>query len=142
VEDTLHRDTGGQGLDVGLGVGDAPRVARRLLQLVQRHVDDFAVLMDGLDLLGHGLPYRDLWEWYGRWSSGEMPSWQSRRNLVNGLSVISSRGSHMAELQAGSHPSPLVGRELTGRSRNCASGLHLPKPKNNFKLLDCSAARL
>lgn len=29
------------------------------------------------------LPYRDLWEWYGRWSSGDMPSWQSRRNFVN-----------------------------------------------------------
>jgi hypothetical protein len=30
-------------------------------------------------------PYRDLWEWYGRWSSGDMPSWQSRRNFVNDL---------------------------------------------------------
>jgi hypothetical protein len=29
------------------------------------------------------LPYRDLWEWYGRWSSGDMPSWQSRRHFVN-----------------------------------------------------------
>jgi hypothetical protein len=31
------------------------------------------------------LPYRDLWEWYGRWSSGDMPSWQSRRNFVSDL---------------------------------------------------------
>jgi hypothetical protein len=31
------------------------------------------------------LPYRDLWEWYGRWSSGDMPSWQSRRQFVNAL---------------------------------------------------------
>ena len=31
------------------------------------------------------LPYRDLWDWYGRWSSGDMPSWQSRRQFVNGL---------------------------------------------------------
>jgi len=31
------------------------------------------------------LPYRDLWEWYGRWSSGDFPSWQSRRQFVNDL---------------------------------------------------------
>ncbi len=31
------------------------------------------------------LPYRDLWEWYGRWSSGDLPSWQSRRNFVTAL---------------------------------------------------------
>lgn len=31
------------------------------------------------------LPYRDLWEWYGRWSSGDLPSWQSRRQFVNAL---------------------------------------------------------
>ena len=31
------------------------------------------------------LPFRDLWEWYGRWSSGDMPTWQSRRRFVNDL---------------------------------------------------------
>ncbi len=31
------------------------------------------------------LSYRDLWEWYGRWSTGDMPSWQSRRHFVNNL---------------------------------------------------------
>src|SRR5262249_37923510 len=30
-------------------------------------------------------PYRDLWQWYERWSSGDMPSWRSRRSFVNGL---------------------------------------------------------
>ncbi len=35
--------------------------------------------------LENPLPYRDLWEWYGRWSSGDMPSWQSRRQFVNDL---------------------------------------------------------
>jgi hypothetical protein len=24
-------------------------------------------------------PYGDLWAWYGRWSAGDLPSWQSRR---------------------------------------------------------------
>ena len=29
------------------------------------------------------LPYRDLWEWYGRWSNGDMPKWAQRRTFVN-----------------------------------------------------------
>jgi hypothetical protein len=33
----------------------------------------------------NSFPYRDLWQWYERWSSGDMPSWQSRRSFVNGL---------------------------------------------------------
>ena len=33
--------------------------------------------------IANPIPYRDLWEWYGRWSGGEMPSWQSRRTFVN-----------------------------------------------------------
>jgi hypothetical protein len=28
------------------------------------------------------IPYADLWEWYGRWSSGDLPSYQSRRNFL------------------------------------------------------------
>jgi hypothetical protein len=28
------------------------------------------------------LPYRDLWEWYARWSSGDLPTWASRRKFV------------------------------------------------------------
>jgi hypothetical protein len=43
------------------------------------------------------LPYGSLWEWYGRWSSGDMPSWQSRR-------------THIAEIF-----SPLINRLKTGR---------------------------
>jgi hypothetical protein len=30
-------------------------------------------------------PYADLWDWYGRWSSGDLPSYQSRRQFVNEL---------------------------------------------------------
>jgi len=58
------------------------------------------------------LPYRDLWEWYGRWSSGDMPSWQSRRNFVNGLF-----GDLMRLVQqstSGRRPAPV---EATGWTR-------------------------
>ncbi len=27
-------------------------------------------------------PYSDLWKWYGRWSSGDLPTYQSRREYV------------------------------------------------------------
>ena len=30
-------------------------------------------------------PFADLWEWYGRWSSGDLPSYQSRRAFVGRL---------------------------------------------------------
>lgn len=30
-------------------------------------------------------PYSDLWEWYGKWSSGDLPTYQSRRNYINEL---------------------------------------------------------
>lgn len=30
-------------------------------------------------------PYIDLWAWYGKWSSGDLPTYQSRRTYINGL---------------------------------------------------------
>jgi hypothetical protein len=30
-------------------------------------------------------PHGDLWAWYGRWSSGDMPSWGSRRAFISGM---------------------------------------------------------
>jgi hypothetical protein len=56
------------------------------------------------------IPYRDLWEWYGRWSSGDMPSWQSRRNFVNNLFGVVVRSIQEKPGQ----PSPL---EPTGWTR-------------------------
>ncbi|MHB8178349.1 MAG: hypothetical protein ACYDA5_10370 [Vulcanimicrobiaceae bacterium] len=29
------------------------------------------------------LPYNNLWDWYGRWSSGDLPTYQSRRTYVS-----------------------------------------------------------
>jgi len=53
--------------------------------------DAFLISFDAVDLqlrsrgLENPLPYSDLWDWYGRWSSGDMPTYQSRRTFVNGL---------------------------------------------------------
>lgn len=30
-------------------------------------------------------PYSDLWEWYGKWSSGDLPTYQSRRQYITEL---------------------------------------------------------
>jgi hypothetical protein len=30
-------------------------------------------------------PHRELWSWYGRWSSGDLPTYQSRRVYVSDL---------------------------------------------------------
>jgi len=37
-----------------------------------------------LNLLGldNPNPYKDLWEWYGRWSQGDLPSYASRRTFI------------------------------------------------------------
>jgi hypothetical protein len=31
------------------------------------------------------VPYRSLWDWYGRWKQGDMPSYQARREYANKL---------------------------------------------------------
>lgn len=41
---------------------------------------DAALRERGLD---NPNPYSDLWEWYGRWSSGDLPSYQSRRQFLS-----------------------------------------------------------
>lgn len=46
-----------------------------------RTYDDVAI-----ELVSRGvenpIPYRDLWQWHGRWTSGDLPSWASRRAFV------------------------------------------------------------
>ena len=31
------------------------------------------------------VPYSDLWDWYGKWSSGDLPTYRSRREYIKGL---------------------------------------------------------
>jgi hypothetical protein len=35
--------------------------------------------------LAHTNPFPDLWDWYGRWSGGDLPSYRSRREFVGHL---------------------------------------------------------
>lgn len=49
------------------------------------------------------IPFGSLWDWYGRWSSGDLPTYQSRRTYVSELI------------------SPLITRIRTGRA-------HIPPP--------------
>jgi hypothetical protein len=37
-------------------------------------------------------PYRSLWDWYGRWKQGDLPTYQSRREYVNELFAPVFRG--------------------------------------------------
>jgi hypothetical protein len=30
-------------------------------------------------------PYKDLWDWYGKWSSGDLPTYKCRREYIKGL---------------------------------------------------------
>jgi hypothetical protein len=60
-----------------------PRIAEVQAEFAARY-DEFATELTNRQI-ENPLPYRDLWEWYGRWSSGDLPSWQSRRQFVNDL---------------------------------------------------------
>lgn len=35
--------------------------------------------------LRNPVPYSDLWDWYGKWSSGDLPTYRSRRDYIRGL---------------------------------------------------------
>jgi hypothetical protein len=45
---------------------------------------DYKVVVDELQKRGihNSLAYPDLWQWYGRWSSGDLPTYRSRRSYV------------------------------------------------------------
>jgi|SRR3954451_10054912 len=51
----------------------------------------FSFLYDEVDselrarAIENPLPYRSLWDWYGRWKQGDLPTYQSRREFVNDM---------------------------------------------------------
>lgn len=48
---------------------------------------DYDAVADALSARGmeNPIPYRSLWDWYGHWSSGDLPSYQSRRAFVSSI---------------------------------------------------------
>ncbi len=47
----------------------------------------YSQLASGLTAMGlrNPIPYSDLWDWYGKWSSGDLPTYRSRREYLRGL---------------------------------------------------------
>jgi|GEM_PF-1325179 len=58
---------------------------------IQEKNDEYQQRRKRIILQLHGLgisdpnPYADLWAWYGKWSSGDLPTYQSRRNYISQL---------------------------------------------------------
>lgn len=60
-----------------------PRIEDVNHQFQQTYADVAAVLARrGLE---NPLPYGNLWDWHGRWSSGDLPTYRSRRTFVGEL---------------------------------------------------------
>jgi hypothetical protein len=71
-----------RGLMIAVATG-GPRIQEVNNQYIQRRARIVA------ELQRRGLadpnPHSDLWAWYGRWSAGDLPGWQSRRVYIGGL---------------------------------------------------------
>ena len=62
--------------------------------------------------INNSIPYPDLWDWYGRWRSGDLPSYQSRRQIT--AEII---GPLIAEVRQLATGSPMVQVKPTGWQR-------------------------
>ena len=66
-------------------------------------VADKELCARGLD---HANPFPDLWDWYGRWSSGDLPSYRSRREFV--ASLLNPMIEQVRAYRSGAVASPAV----------------------------------
>jgi hypothetical protein len=60
-----------------------PRIQERNQEYIQRRRAVGALLLKYN--LQDPNPYSDLWAWYGRWSGGDLPTYQSRRQYIAGM---------------------------------------------------------
>ena len=59
----------------------------RIQSVSHDYYDRYSLFTERLETLGlqNPIPYSDLWDWYGKWSSGDLPTYQSRREYIRGL---------------------------------------------------------
>ena len=81
-QELLHALDGLKATMIAVATG-GPRIASEQVSFTEVF-DEVAKDLDRREVQ-NPLPYRDLWGWYDRWTSGDMPSWQSRRHFVNDL---------------------------------------------------------
>lgn len=58
-------------------------------------------------------PFRDIWEWYGRWSSGDLPQWRDRRIFLS--EMYRPLKDQLEEMSSGDRSG--LGAEPTGWER-------------------------
>ena len=59
----------------------------RIDSVNQDYRDSYSLFTERLETVGlqNPIPYSDLWDWYGKWSSGDLPTYRSRRQYIRGL---------------------------------------------------------
>ena len=82
VEDTLRQLDHLRNIMISVSTG-GPRIA----DVNDEYKEGYARLTEQLATLdlNNPIPYTDLWAWYGKWSSGDLPTYQSRREYIRDL---------------------------------------------------------
>lgn len=81
-QDLINQIEAQRSLMIAVGTG-GPRIQNVNSEYQQRR-QTIADQLSVLDIPDPN-PFRDLWAWYGKWSSGDLPSYQSRRQFINDL---------------------------------------------------------
>ena len=66
---------------------DVSTGGRRINEMNPEFKEAYSLLTAQLTAQGlqNPIPYSDLWDWYGKWSSGDLPNYRSRREYLRGL---------------------------------------------------------
>jgi hypothetical protein len=68
---------------IAVATGGPPRIQAVNAEYQERR-ERLAAMLADLDISDPN-PFRDLWVWYGKWSSGDLPSYHSRRQFISEL---------------------------------------------------------
>lgn len=81
-EDLIREIDAQRSLMIAVATG-GPRIQTVNTQYQDRR-ERLAAMLTDLDIRDPN-PFGDLWAWYGKWSSGDLPSYQSRRQFISDL---------------------------------------------------------